>query len=238
MDASNTNREPPRWIWLYAPFAIFAVQIAARHASETAYQDWMRDEISFPEIGAVVLLAIAVICGIALLRRRAQLPGRWLVPWLALFTLGAFFFAGEEASWGQHYFGWKTPEAMAKLNEQGETGIHNLEGIGWIFDQAPRAVLTLGAAITVLVAILARLKPERFGRNSRLYWFLPTYVCVPVALLALFVRDIEKLAQSIGGMTAHLLDYQAGEFKEYFLAYLLMLYALSLVTRTRPLAAR
>lgn len=238
MDASNTHREPPRWLWLYAPFAIFAVQIAARRAGEEAYQDWMRDEISFPEIGAVVLLAIAVICGIALLRRRAQLPVRLLVPWLALFTLGAFFFGGEEASWGQHYFGWGTPETLAAANDQAETNLHNLGGIGALFDQLPRAVLTLGAAITVLVAILARFKPERFGRNSRLYWFLPTYVCVPVALLALFVRDIERVAKAIGGTTAQLLDYQAGEFKEYFLAYLLMLYALSLVTRTRSLAAR
>ena len=35
---------------------------------------------------------------------------------------------GEEMSWGQHVFGWKTPESMAKVNVQAETNLHNMSG--------------------------------------------------------------------------------------------------------------
>lgn len=42
---------------------------------------------------------------------------------LALFFFVAF---GEELSWGQHYFGYATPESLAGLNQQGELNLHNL----------------------------------------------------------------------------------------------------------------
>lgn len=37
-----------------------------------------------------------------------------------------FIGAGEEVSWGQSIFGWKTPEALEKINVQGETNFHNI----------------------------------------------------------------------------------------------------------------
>lgn len=51
---------------------------------------------------------------------------------LQLVLLGAFFFVafGEEASWGQHWFGFDTPEGLKKLNAQEETNLHNL----WLID--------------------------------------------------------------------------------------------------------
>lgn len=42
---------------------------------------------------------------------------------LALFFFVAF---GEELSWGQHYLGYSTPEALRGLNQQGELNLHNL----------------------------------------------------------------------------------------------------------------
>jgi hypothetical protein len=41
---------------------------------------------------------------------------------------GFFMCMGEEMSWGQHLFGWKAPEAVTKVNVQGETNLHNLSG--------------------------------------------------------------------------------------------------------------
>jgi hypothetical protein len=42
---------------------------------------------------------------------------------LALFFLVAF---GEELSWGQHYFGYATPDSLSGLNQQGELNFHNM----------------------------------------------------------------------------------------------------------------
>ena len=59
-----------------------------------------------------------------LARRRGQ-------PWLRLaqmLVLSLFFCVafGEELSWGQHYLGYDTPEALESLNQQGELNLHNL----------------------------------------------------------------------------------------------------------------
>jgi hypothetical protein len=37
-----------------------------------------------------------------------------------------FFGAGEEISWGQRMFGFKTPEPLAQVNKQDELNLHNL----------------------------------------------------------------------------------------------------------------
>lgn len=231
MMQAQRQAELPRWMWLYLPFAILVVQIAARLAGDEAYQTWMRSEISVPELGAVFWLLVAVAGGLLLLRDRERLLPSGSAILVALFTLGCFYFAGEEASWGQHYFGWKTPESFAALNDQGETGLHNLSGIGVVFDQLPRNLLTLAAIVAVLAPGLARAWPERFGSGSRLHWLMPTYVCIPAALLAVLVRYMESIAQWAGDTVAELMDMQAGELKEYFLALFLALYILSLRAR-------
>ena len=43
----------------------------------------------------------------------------------ALFAAACFLFAGEELSWGQHFFGWETPASWAAHNLQEETNLHN-----------------------------------------------------------------------------------------------------------------
>lgn len=237
MDSALARREPPRWFWLFAPFAIFPMQIAARVAGDEAYVKWMRGEISVPELGTLAFLLVAAGFGVALWLKRREFASRRFGIWIVLFTLGCLLWAGEETSWGQHYGHWKSPEFFVEHNQQGETGLHNLETVRPLVDNFPRLVLTLGAMFAVLVPLLARWKPQRFGAASHLAAFLPTHVCVPAALLALLVRNIEKLAIWIGQPWRNWFDLQAGEFKEYFLAYLLMVYAASLWWRTRSAPA-
>lgn len=43
-----------------------------------------------------------------------------------LICLVLFVMAGEELSWGQRIFGWATPEAIAEINAQNETNLHNM----------------------------------------------------------------------------------------------------------------
>ena len=42
---------------------------------------------------------------------------------VAVIALAAFFFAGEEISWGQTHIGWGTPEGYREL--AAETNLHN-----------------------------------------------------------------------------------------------------------------
>lgn len=52
-----------------------------------------------------------------------------------LLAIVFFFGFGEEISWGQRIFNWETPEALAEMNAQDETNIHNLQiFIAWTED--------------------------------------------------------------------------------------------------------
>jgi hypothetical protein len=46
--------------------------------------------------------------------------------WFLVLAIFAFVAFGEELSWGQHIFGFGTPEAFEEINRQKETNIHNL----------------------------------------------------------------------------------------------------------------
>lgn len=52
--------------------------------------------------------------------------------WL-LIALATFFVAGEEIAWGQQIFNWKTPDALAAVNVQQETTLHNISTAHTVF---------------------------------------------------------------------------------------------------------
>ena len=47
-------------------------------------------------------------------------------PGYVLFCLGLFFVAMEEISWGQRFFGIRTPHLIAQFNQQSELSLHNV----------------------------------------------------------------------------------------------------------------
>lgn len=46
--------------------------------------------------------------------------------WLFFFMIFCFVAFGEEISWGQHIFGYASPEIMETINQQNEVNFHNL----------------------------------------------------------------------------------------------------------------
>lgn len=65
-------------------------------------------------------------------------------------ALGTFFVAGEEIAWGQHIFGWSTPEALEAVNVQQETTLHNISSAHAIFVYA---VMLAGLSGTVMALL-------------------------------------------------------------------------------------
>ena len=102
--------------------------------------------------------------------------------------------AGEEASWGQHLWGWSTPEAWTALNDQHETNLHN---VGTWADQKPRAIVELSVILFGIVWPLM----ERFSHVTvRPAWrlVLPPVAVLPVALFAEGIRLIERFPEMLG----------------------------------------
>jgi hypothetical protein len=227
MNAAPHQPELPRWLWLWFPPLMMVTPVLSKLKGDQAYE---AGEGSLVELGTVAVLAVAVVTGARLFFRRSTLPYRWLGAWVGLLTLGCIYFAGEEASWGQHLFGWGTPEALASVNAQQETNIHNIAGV---FDQLPRTLLTIGVILGGIVTplVLRRRHGDWRPAEGKWGWLLPTVVCLPTAILSTVVGLPRRLAENFDFELPAVLDYPGGEFKEYFFGLFLMLYLLSLSRR-------
>lgn len=180
----------------------------------------------------VIVLIPGILAGFyALARYRRTLPSRWIAAWVLAWTLACIYFAGEECSWGQWYFGYATPEPIAALNDQGEANIHNISS--W-FDQKPRAIVEFFIIFAgLLVPVFFALAHSRPTPHDRwLVWTLAPATCWAAAACFLFMRiaslfDVPEI-ERMGG----------SEMRELGIAWFLALYLYSYPTRLSRLAHR
>jgi hypothetical protein len=201
-----------------------------------------RHETGWQEQATVLSLAPAVLLGVGIWLRRRALPVRWLHVWVILLTAGALYYGGEECSWGQNYFGWSTPETWSAINEQQETNLHNTSGL---FDQAPRALLTLAAAASLVIPFVRRQRQlERDPRTSPVPWLLPTTAVVPAAALAIlagipqkFYGHYDKTNVARDWFSEMFLAGRHSEMKECFLAMFILMYVWSFAVRLKDVSS-
>ncbi len=183
----------------------------------------------------VVVLFVAIIYCLKILFGKEKVSFKGLKVWIIIFLLGSIYYAGEEVSWGQHFMGWTTPEEWEQLNDQAETNLHNTSPI---FDQLPRALLTIAALIGGVIIPIYRKFTKHIPDSTSFYdWLLPTYVCLPAALLSLLVSLHEKVYKLLGTTVPSVLDIRSGETKELLLALFMMIYVLSFWYRNRDVNA-
>jgi hypothetical protein len=182
--------------------------------------------------GAVEQLTVLVLLpGIAagawalLARRIAPRSAR---AWLGLWVAACLYFAGEEASWGQWWFGWETPEALAALNDQGETNLHNVSS--WL-DQKPRALVEVFVLLAGVLAPLARraAAADPAGAPHRADWVVAPRALLPAALPFVLVRAAGWLPGD--------LPLGDSELRELALAWFLAWYLGSFAARARRAGA-
>ena len=182
----------------------------------------LKGEAGVVENLTVFFLVVAIGFSIAGIRKARRLGLSGLqVGWLVLMILGSAYFALEEISYGQHLFGWDTAEGWKELNNQGETNLHNVHAI---FDQLPRAILTLGVLIGGIILPLYRLvRGIELKPSDRFYWQWPTLDCVTIGLLVILLRPILSVFET------ELINI--GETKENLFALFILLYCISLYNR-------
>ena len=114
---------------------LYLVIVAAFPASllfeRSTAQSLFREDGVVESLGALAFLIASIAFVVARFRLPAPAEARsWLVRYqvfhLVLATLMFLAFA-KEISWGQRIFGWQSPDALAEINTQGETNIHNLK---------------------------------------------------------------------------------------------------------------
>ena len=223
------------------PLASIVFCVAVALASADLYRLRIRrHEVGLLEHGTVICLVPAVVLGVMIFRRRRELPAKWLGAWVVLLTLGALYYAGEECSWGQNYFGWMTPEGWSQINDQHETNLHNTSNL---FDHVPRAMLSLAAGVCVLAPFVLFKRLRQWNpRTNPLAWFFPTMAVVPTAALALvvglpqfFYGKYDKTHETASWFAEMFLAGRHSELKEYFLAMFILVYMWSFAVRLRSL---
>ena len=211
--------------------AILVVELGFRIFNEQLYRRLWESELGPVETGTVVVLVPGILFGLLALRQAANLPAKWLTGWLVLIIAGSFYFGGEEASWGQHWFGWATPGAVSALNDQGETNLHNTSS--WL-DQKPRLFLEMGVlAGGLLYPLVLRLRRQERPSDPRdiHYWLWPTKQLLPTALLATAINLPQRLEKFVGWPIPYPLDIRVSETQEFYFALFLALYLWSFKKR-------
>ncbi|NIA70875.1 hypothetical protein HBA54_19940 [Pelagibius litoralis] len=220
----------PQVLYLWMPLAVAAVLIFLAHYDLAFYRVYIGSEVGALEFAHVLVPLISVIYCLRILMMPEARANRLIVIWIVLGMLGCIYIAGEEASWGQHYVGWLTPESWLAVNDQGETNLHNTSS--WL-DQKPRTLLEFGVIIGgIIIPLLALRRPQI--REGRFAVFLPPLVCLPVAAIAEFAKVWERLKGH--GLWDIAIFYRASEIQELYFAFFILFYLI--VFRQRLLARR
>ncbi len=221
----------PIWAWLWLPLAVIVIELGFRIANEPLYRRLWQSELGPVESGTVLVLLLGIAAGLFALPHSNRLPTLWLRGWLVLVLLGSVYFAGEEASWGQHWLGWETPGGIGRLNDQGETNLHNTSA--WL-DQKPRLLLELGVLTGGLLYPLflwLRRRPRPDDPSELHYWLWPGPQLLPTAILALAIGLPQRLEKWFGWPIPWPLDIRASETQEFYFGLFLALYLWSLQRR-------
>ena len=195
------------------------------------YDKWVIPEgYSVLELSQFIILLIGLAIAVRLLFTPFVRKRPFVLTVTIIGALTCLYTAGEEMSWGQHFFHWNTPEYWALVNRQGETNLHNTYAV---FEKWPRAILELGIAIGgLLVPLAAAFFPA--VRANRMSLFLPAAALVPTAI-AVFAFKFGDLTQQKGYMGELLL--RPSETIEILLYFFILAYLIVYARRIKELEA-
>lgn len=176
------------------PVTLLAVLLAAALALSPwpgAVRLIIGSEAGLVEVLTVLAALLGSATAGAVAGRVASAGMRWTALWFALFALGLFVLAGEEASWGQHWLRFGTPEGWAQRNLQGETNLHNAS---LATERIPKTLFSLGVLLTGVIWPLVYRKTGRLHpRLPGAAFIWPDPRLATAAAIALALRVVERV---------------------------------------------
>lgn len=216
--------------WIGLPlFTVILIPVLARYFPEF-FSYWIQSEVvGVLEFTHFFFPLLAALIGVRLLFFKVVREDRFALFWIVTMIVGCTFLAGEEASWGQHYLGWATPDAIGAINDQNETNLHNVSS--WL-DQKPRGILFIGIIVGGLIFpwyILYR--PGKLP--SRYNFIYPPKATIVLAALVV-------LGLIYGSVRGYLFPpewnrLRGGEWLELYYSWFLLYYALFLLWRAKDI---
>jgi len=240
---NQSQKHPPQdlpaLLWAVFPPLMVLLLILLASVNPELFELMLAKDVDggIVEHATVLILLPGIAAGFAVFFfHRQHLPYPWLGWWVLMWTLACIFFAGEEISWGQWFFEWKSPEVFRQLNSQEETNLHNMTP--WLF-QKPQALVEIWILVGgAVLPLWWRYKENKWvsDHNTWKFWFFPSYVCIPAAALTLLVRFFKPFLRAVP--LPHLTRLGTGELREYHVALFLCIYLLSFWFRIRKGSAR
>ena len=224
----------PRRVWFGLPMGLLAITLVVLLANRDLFIWWARSELGPGENITAAGFVVAGILAIIIARRPDAIPLRWLRVCFYAIGILALLIAGEEWSWGQHFFGWQAPEWLAAINSQQETNIHNVAHR--TLDQKPRAIAAGVMLVFGVVVPLIRQRLVWLDQFPVLDWLLPGRIMIPTALVVFLPRIVDRIqvwfdVSLPGPLFVSTRGFQ--ELQELFIATFVFLYLLNLVLRIR-----
>ena len=231
--ATSENHVSPM-IWLGLPVALFVAGVVLLMIDQDLFVWWARSEVGPGENITAVSFVVSGILAFIIARRKQVLSVRWLRGAFYVISLMAFFIAGEEWSWGQHFFGWGTPEWLAQVNKQRETNLHNIAENA--LDQKPRAVFIFTVILVGFLIPLFRRRLTFLDKYPFVDWLLPGRFLIPTTLFICVPRLLERVQlwfdiQPSGVFVVATRDHQ--ELQELYISIFVFLYLLNILLRIK-----
>ena len=141
-----------------------------------------------------------------------------------ILSIGLFFVAGEEISWGQRLFGIETPESIKEINAQNEITLHNLNIFQHKYLHMVYMIVALYGAFSRI--LVKKFLPKLF--NKIVIFTPPTYLffCFFSVFVFYFLYDYYFFPYSIDSGKVYIIRWQ--EVFETYLALGFLGYALDL----------
>jgi len=146
--------------------------------NQSGHNKLIWDENGFVEILQVIFLLFSIIFFFKYLKNSIQTTFKEnkYIAYLYLISLLYYFF--EEISWGQHIFGWETPDFFIEINSQNETNIHNTSSL---LNELPRNLLFIWCAFSFLFT-----KYSKFLNYELKFFIFPNKNLKFISFLILF----------------------------------------------------
>jgi len=205
------------------PFVFFIAELIAELTLPVATMEKWHSENGGIEVAHFAISAVAFLWAAYALALYIKEKNLGMSLWFGIAALCCLYVAGEEISWGQHFFGWISGDFWMEINDQGETNLHNISS--WL-DQKPRLILELGVMIGGVFAPLAM----KFRPSLLPAWFqaiCPPMSLIPTALIVVTIKLSDKILEALDVS----FYTRSSEILEIYLFYYVLVYLV--VTRLR-----
>lgn len=145
---------------------------------------------------------------------------------LAIMACAAFFFWGEELSWGQHFFGWKTPESYAEYSV--ETNLHNFSA--WWMPSVQSVGSVFLCIVYFALPLWWKLRPQNFAGIHGFAAAAPAWPAIFAMGFAFGVKLLKGAYRAVGDVSAEAPAFytqyleQINEQHEMLIAFALVLH--------------